>query len=146
MALPPMDVASRLERLRAGFDGAGCDALLVTNLTNVRYLTGFTGSAGSLFVRRHDAVLFTDGRYQTQSADQLGAADVDASIEIGGVAEQLQSLVRAASGVGRVGLEAGHATWAAQRTYAAALSSTHLVPTEGLVEGLRRVKDAGELA
>src|SRR4051794_17844291 len=141
MALPPMDVASRLDRLRAGIDGAGCDALLVTNLTNVRYLTGFAGSAGSLLVRRDDAVLFTDGRYQTQSAEQLSAAHVDASIEIGGVAEQLQALVRAASDLGRVGLEAGHATWAAQRTYAEALSSAQLVPTEGLVEGLRRLKD-----
>src|SRR3954452_24055408 len=140
MALPPMDVASRLDRLRAGIDGAGCDALLVTNLTNVRYLSGFTGSAGSLLVRRDDAVLFTDGRYQTQSSAQLGAVGVDASIEIGGLAEQLQALVRAASGIARVGLEAGHATWSAQRTYAGALTSTQLVPTEGLVETLRRVK------
>src|SRR3954451_15438386 len=113
--LPPMDVSSRLARLRPAFAEAGCDAVLVTNLTNVRYLTGFTGSAGSLLVRRDDAVLFTDGRYQTQSAEQLGAAHVDASIEIDVVAEQLQALVQAASGLGRVGLEAGHATWAAQR-------------------------------
>src|SRR4051812_36706750 len=118
MAFPPMDVAARLQRLREAFAGAGCDALLVTNLTNVRYLTGFTGSAGSLLVRRDDAVLVTDGRYQTQSAEQLGAVGVDASIEIGGLAEQLQALVRAASGIVRVGLEAGHATWSAQRTYA----------------------------
>jgi Xaa-Pro aminopeptidase len=141
-----MDVATRLERLRAAFADAGCDALLVTNLTNVRYLTGFTGSAGSLLVRRDDAVLFTDGRYQTQSAEQLGGARVDASIEIGAVAEQLQALVRAASGIGRVGLEAGHATWAARRNYEKALAGVHLVPTEGVVESLRRVKDDGELA
>ena len=44
-ALPPMDVAARAERLLAGFDAAGCDELLVTNLTNVRYLNGFSGSA-----------------------------------------------------------------------------------------------------
>src|SRR3954452_4713460 len=123
MAFPPMDVASRLQRLRAGFGDAGGDALLVTNLTNVSYLTGFTGSAGSLLVRRDDSVLFTDGRYQTQSAEQLGAAGVDASIEIGGLAEQLQALVQAASGIARIGLEAGHATWSAQRTYAGALTS-----------------------
>jgi Xaa-Pro aminopeptidase len=146
MPLPPMDVASRLDRLRATFADAGCDALLVTSLTNVRYLTGFTGSAGSLLVRRDDAVLFTDGRYQTQSAEQLGAVGVEASIEIGGVAEQLEALVRCASAIDRVGLEAGHASWATQRTYAGALSSTELVPTEGLVESLRRVKDDGELA
>ena len=48
--LPPMDVAARAARLRAALDDAGCDALLVTNLTNVRYLTGFTGSAALLLV------------------------------------------------------------------------------------------------
>src|SRR3954451_8532029 len=102
--LPPMDVSSRLARLRPAFAEAGCDAVLVTNLTNVRYLTGFTGSAGSLLVRRGGAVLFTDGRYQTQSREQLGGAGVDASIEIGGLAEQLEALVRSIGGIGRVGL------------------------------------------
>ena len=48
--LPPMEVALRLDRLRARLDGAGCDALLVTSTTNIGYLTGFTGSAGLLWV------------------------------------------------------------------------------------------------
>src|SRR5215471_3551106 len=48
--LPPMDVAGRADRLRAALADAGGDALLVTNLTNVRYLTGFTGSAALLLV------------------------------------------------------------------------------------------------
>ena len=39
MTLPPMDVAGRVERLRGSLEGAGCDALLVTHLTNIRYLT-----------------------------------------------------------------------------------------------------------
>ena len=141
-----MDVPARLDRLRAALDAAGCDALLVTNLTNVRYLCGFTGSAGSLLVRRDDALLFTDGRYATQSVEQLTAAGAAVDVEIGTVPEQREALTRAASGIGRLGLEAGHATWAAQRAHAEALSGVELVPTEGLVEDLRRVKDAGELA
>jgi Xaa-Pro aminopeptidase len=141
-----MDVASRLDRLRASLDDAGCDVLLVTNLTNVRYLTGFTGSAGSLLVRHADAVLFTDGRYATQSGEQMSAAGVVADVEIGGLAEQTAALVKAANGAGRVGLEAGHATWAAQRGYADALPGEQLVATEGVVEALRRMKDDGELA
>ena len=48
--LPPMDVAGRAARLRPLIAAAGCDALVVTNLTNVRYLTGFTGSAAILLV------------------------------------------------------------------------------------------------
>lgn len=142
-----MDVASRLGRLRASLDAAGCDALLVTNLTNVRYLSGFTGSAGTLLVRPDDAVLFTDGRYATQSAEQLGASGVSSvEVEIGAVPEQRAALVKAASGIGRLGLESGHATWAAQRSYAESLAGLELVPTDGLVEQLRRIKDVGELA
>lgn len=143
-----MDVPSRLGRLRTRLEGAGCDALLVTNLTNVRYLCGFTGSAGSLLVRSDDAVLFTDGRYATQSFEQLADAGVvGVDVEIGGVPEQRAALVKAVSGIVRLGIEALHATWSAQRSFAEAFGAgVELVPTEGVVEELRRVKDQGELA
>ena len=141
-----MDVSSRLGRLRASFADAGCDALLVTNLTNVRYLCGFTGSAGTLLVRGDDALLFTDGRYATQSVEQLAVAGVDAEVSIGNVPQQQEALAKAVGGLRRLGLEAGHATWAAQRSYAESFAGVELVATEGVVETLRRVKDAGELA
>ena len=80
--LPPMDVAGRVARLRPLIERAGCDALVVANLTNVRYLTGFTGSAALVLVTPDELLFVSDGRYQTQSADQLGAAGVDARIEI----------------------------------------------------------------
>ena len=64
-------------------DAAGCDALLVTHLANVRYLTGFTGSAALLLVTADDLVFVTDGRYGDQAGEQLGGAGVDAEIEIG---------------------------------------------------------------
>jgi len=146
MVLPPMNVATRIERLRAMLDGAGCEALVVTNLTNVRYLTGFTGSAGMLFVEGTRTLLVTDGRYATQSAQQLEAAGVVADIEIGPPAEQQAALAKAASGARRLGLEGGHATWAQQRAFVELFGHAELVPTDNLVEQLRRVKDAGELA
>ena len=49
-SLPIMDVAGRAARVRSRFDDAGIDALLVTHLPNVRYLTGFTGSSAMLLV------------------------------------------------------------------------------------------------
>ena len=58
MNLPSMDVAARLPRLRARLDDAGCEALLVTNLKNIRYLTGFTGSAGLLLVLPDEECFF----------------------------------------------------------------------------------------
>jgi Xaa-Pro aminopeptidase len=147
--LPAMDVAARADRLRGQLDAARCDALLVTRLPNVRYLTGFTGSAGLLLVgpeRQDDLVLVTDGRYQTQSREQLDAAGVGARIAVapaGGQTALLQELV---ARFGRLGLEAHGVTWAQQRAWADAFADTTLVPTEEVVEGLRRVKEPAEVA
>jgi Xaa-Pro aminopeptidase len=147
-SLPPMDVADRLPRLRARFDEAGCEALLVTNLTNVRYLTGFTGSAGMLLVGPDGLVFVTDGRYREQATSQLTEARVDADIAIGRTADAQRDLFAPrVAGVGRLGLEAEAVTWAQQRRFAADwFPGSELVPTDGLVEHLRRVKDAGEVA
>jgi Xaa-Pro aminopeptidase len=146
-ALPPMDVAGRVDRLRAGLDAAGCDALLVTNLTNIRYLTGFSGSAALLLVAPDALTLVTDGRYRVQSAAELAAADVRADILVGRSEEQRDLLVAAAGSPERIGLEADDVTWAQKRRYAEDwFSGAELVATDGLVEDLRLVKDAGEVA
>ncbi len=145
--LPPMDVAGRIPRLRERFAGAEVDALLVTRLPNVRYLTGFTGSAGMVLVTPTDALLVTDGRYQTQSAEQVVAAGADARVGIGTTqARQREILGEAAAGTARLGLEAQGVSWAQQRSFAEWFPGAELVPTEHLVEDFRMVKDAGEVA
>ncbi|MDA8035096.1 MAG: aminopeptidase P family N-terminal domain-containing protein [Actinomycetota bacterium] len=98
--LPPMDVAGRLGRLRAGLAASGVDGLLVTKLENVRYLTGFSGSAGMLHVpvAGGAAVLLTDGRYRDQSAAELAAAGVDARVEVAGGPAQLEALAGLVAG------------------------------------------------
>src|SRR4051812_30169506 len=102
-----MDVAGRAARLRPALATAAVDALLVTHLPNVRYLTGFTGSSAMLLVTG-DALLFTtDGRYRTQAGEQLTAAGVDAGIEIGATAAaQREAIAAALPPATRVGLEA----------------------------------------
>jgi hypothetical protein len=122
--LPAMDTAGRIGRLREELTGA--DALVVTSLTNIRYLTGFTGSAGLLLVLEDDIVLVTDGRYGTQSAEQLAASRAMARVEIGGAPEQ-SGLAQAAVGAAtprRLGLEASHISWARQRSFASDWSGT----------------------
>jgi Xaa-Pro aminopeptidase len=143
-----MDVADRPVRLQSRLDAAGCDALLVTNMTNIRYLTGFTGSAALLLVTPRGLVFVTDGRYRDQAAGQLAGAGVTAAVEIGRTSdEQRAILTGAAAGVPRLGLEADAVTWAQQRRYASEwFAGAELVATEGLVEDLRLVKDAGEVA
>jgi Xaa-Pro aminopeptidase len=146
-AVETMDVAARLPRLRLSLEGAGCDAVLVTNLVNIRYLTGFTGTAALLLVRADRTLLSTDGRYRLQAAEQLAASGVDAEVAVGNRTEQRESVSAAATGVPRLGLEAHSVTWAAQRAFATDwFEHAELVATTGLVEELRRVKDAGEIA
>jgi Xaa-Pro aminopeptidase len=144
--LPPMDVAVRVERLRDEIQAAGCDGLLVTKIENVRYLTGFSGSAAKVLVGPRDVLVVTDGRYRDQVAEDLEEAGVEAIVEVGTVPEQLQVLRRFANGVGRLGLEAKHATWDAELRYQEAFETSKLVATVDLVETLRLVKDDGEVA
>jgi Xaa-Pro aminopeptidase len=145
--MKPMDVGGRIPRLRTAFAEAGCDALLVTRLVNIRYLSGFTGSAALLLVRPDDLVFVTDGRYRDQSAVELGQAGVDAHIRIGLTAgSQKEYLREETAGVARLGLEAQAVTWAQQRKFDGEwFPDAELVATEGLVEELRKVKDAGEI-
>ena len=143
----PMDVAGRVPRLRQRFADAECDALLVTRLVNIRDLTGFTGSAALLLVLPDELVFVTDGRYRDQSAIELGQAGIDATIRIGLTAGSQKEMVQeAAGGLSRLGLEASAVTWAQQRRFDGEwFPEAELVATEGLVEELRKVKDAGEV-
>ena len=146
-----MDVEGRLTRARAalGHGDDPCEALLVTHLTNVRYLTGFTGSAGLLVLPAEgQAVLVTDGRYEEQAAGEIDAAGAPVEVRIGRTVARQREVVAALVGsTARLGLEADHVSWADQRRYAASwFPGVELVATTGLVERLRATKDDGEVA
>ena len=99
--------AERRDVLRATAAADGLDAVLVTNLLNVRYLTGFTGSNGALLVRTDGADLFgTDGRYTTQAATQV--PDVEVLVDRATVAGLAAAAVR--GGAGRLGFESHDVT------------------------------------
>jgi len=146
--LVAMATAGRAARVRDSLAGAGCDVLIVSNLPNVRWLTGYTGSAGTVVVRPDDVVLVTDGRYGDQARDEIAAAGVDADVRVGLTAPaQVAVLAELGAGFARVGLEAATVSWATQRSLAAeAFPTAELVPTNGVVERHRAVKDDGELA
>lgn len=147
-ALTPMDVTARMPRLRAALATLRGDALLVTRLVNLRYLTGFSGSAGMLVVLPDELVFVTDGRYRDQAAEQLATAGVEARIEIAGTNQrEVVAGAVAAAGVVALGLEADDITWSQQRAFAQTwFPDIELVATSGLIEQLRLVKDAGEIA
>jgi Xaa-Pro aminopeptidase len=149
--MPALEVATRLEALRSSLGAAEVDAIVVTALANVRYLTGFSGSAGVVVVTEKAALLTTDGRYRTQSAEQLATAGVDGAVRIEiGDAQRQREAVRTLivdGALTRIGLEADNVTWSSQRRWQELLEDAgSLVATTGVVEALRQVKDAGEIA
>lgn len=137
-----MNHALRRAHVAAAVADLGVDALLVSRPTNIRYLTGFRGTAGFLLAGERP-LLWVDFRYAEQARNQ--APDVEV-----GVASALPRLwpelvQRLASMPLRLGYEATHLT-AAQYLELASQPGVELVPTRGVVERLRSIKDADEMA
>jgi Xaa-Pro aminopeptidase len=140
--------AGRRDRLRATAAQQGLDAVLVTNLLNVRYLTGFTGSNGALLLRTDGPDLFgTDGRYTTQAGTQV--PDVELLVDRGTVLALAREAVRRKAG--RIGFESHDVTVdglaALERVLdeEAGGAAPELVSVRRAVEALRAVKDEGEI-
>src|ERR1700712_3793830 len=118
--------------------------MLVTDLVNVRYLSGFTGSNAALLVRvdSETPVLATDGRYRTQAAQQAP----DAEIVIERACAPHLAASAATCGVRRLGFESHVVTVDGHALIAKAAGDVELRRAAGAVEALREVKDAGEIA
>jgi Xaa-Pro aminopeptidase len=143
------DVLVREELARrhtAGSDSATPDTLVVYDLNNVRWLTGFTGSAGTLVVTPHEMVLVTDGRYGEQARHQLAESGAAARVVVGTTAAALREGLAQAIAVGRaVGVDPGEVTHA-QFEALCSQAKTSLVACGGVVQQLRRRKSPAEIA
>ncbi len=132
--------AARANRLVAALAERGLDALLVTDLVNVRWLTGFTGTNGACVLTPGERLFLTDFRYLEQAAEQVdGFETVRAGRDLlGDLAGRLPR--------GRAGFDDAHVTVKAyERLKHKAGTGVELIAAGGLVERLREVKDAGEL-
>jgi Xaa-Pro aminopeptidase len=132
----------RLERLRQRMAELQVEALLVTSDVNRAYLTGFVGSAGYVLVTPRRAVLLVDFRYVEQAGQQ--APDYEVIEHAVKPATTILELLRAEQ-VKKLGFEQQHVSYGAYLGYADALQGVTLVPTDGIVEKLRMIKDEGEL-
>ncbi len=145
--LTPIDASGRAPMVRGQLAERhhGVDALVVSDLTNIRWLTGFTGSNGWVVVLPDELVVVTDGRYGEQAARQLAAAGVSARVDVGRTAAALHDLLAAAVRTcARVAFESAHLSHL-QHVRLTQLLPQELVPTVGLVERGRRRKDPAEL-
>lgn len=137
-----MDHGLRRERLAERVRELDLDALYVTRLPNVRYLTGFTGSNAQALVSPAEGVFFTDGRYDEQSRHEV--PDLDRRIYLGGSPPLLEEVSRL--GVRRLGFESAGVTYRQWERLRETLEGVELVSLDGSVEALRRRKDTEEIA
>jgi Xaa-Pro aminopeptidase len=135
-----MDHSGRLNKVRESLDTLGVDALLITNLTNVLYLTGFSGSNGQVLVKSDRSIFFSDPRYEARAGDLVQGADIviydNKLTDV--LPEHLTGLVR-------VGIEAATMTVAEQSDLDEVLEGTDLVSTKSVVEDIRRIKEPAEI-
>jgi Xaa-Pro aminopeptidase len=132
----------RLAALAGALEQDGIDALLVTHLPNIRYLTGFSGSAGLLLVRPASAVLITDFRYAVQAP--LEAPGVEVQIDPVSIWDRVGRALGQRP-VERLGVES-HVLTTRDAERLSRLTRARVVPTTDLVERLRAAKDPQEVA
>jgi Xaa-Pro aminopeptidase len=132
----------RIDRIHARLEAEGLDALLVTSLPNIRYLSGFSGSTGMLLVTPRGNRFISDFRYHEQYKQE-----VDQAYELldNTGRELVKELLPVFIGEGfkRIAYESDHVSGTMGSKLAA---MEGLTPTTGWVEELRMVKDAQELA
>ena len=139
------DFSLRRQKLRGLLAAGGIEALLVTNETNVTYLTGFTGDDSYLLVHGDGQTFITDPRYTQQLEEECPGLDAEIRQPGTKMHESVVAAVRAAK-VSRLGIEAGAMTVAFYHKLREMLANVELLSTDGPVETLREIKDAEEIA
>jgi Xaa-Pro aminopeptidase len=141
-----MPITRRLQRLRSSVEEKGLDAILISQRENVHYLSGFTGSSGSLLISGQDAILATDFRYTEQAERE------STDFQITQTKQQLHDwLPGVVSGLGwhKLGFEADFVSYDSYYKLVEAIKTKQvnlkLIPTTSMVEQLRSTKEPEEL-
>lgn len=143
-SLPPLRVDGRLGRLWNRLASMGVDAAVIVEPANVRWLTGFTGSNGTVvLLGSGEILLVTDARYAEQAPDELAAAGCWDDVEVVVARRAAHAVAGRLDAAARLGLEDSIA-WREQTLWSEAVDA-ETVPLTEAVEGLRAVKDPAEL-
>jgi Xaa-Pro aminopeptidase len=135
----------RRDKLVRKIKQAEVDSLLVTNFTNVRYLTGFSGDDSYLLIGRDVCLIISDSRYTTQLREECPGLELS-------IRKPGKLMTDAVAGVlrrvkpAKLGFESTSTTVAQWQTLTEKVKSLELVPIAGLVEELRAIKDRHEIA
>jgi Xaa-Pro aminopeptidase len=136
----------RLRKLRTSIAKKGLDALLLSQAENLRYLSGFTGSSGWLLISGQNAILATDFRYMEQAKGELPGFEIIRTK--GELHEWLPALISDWGGH-KLGFEANFISYEGYHKLNEAMKTKQinleLIPTTGIVEQLRSIKEPEEL-
>ena len=136
--------SNRQEKLKSVLGEQGIDGILITNLTNIRYICGFTGSSATCLILPEKQYFISDGRYAEQSREQvsgfLRVIENLSHLEL--LSAKKKNLI--SDGL-KLGFEGEHLSVSQYNTMIDLFPKTDWVCTKGILEALQAVKDKSEL-
>jgi len=141
--MPVSDHKKRLSGLKKAMKDASLDSFLITNTTNVSYLSGFRGTDAVMLVTAGKGYFFTDSRY-IEEAEKDISGHLDVRLVEESIFESINGIVKAER-VKNLGFESMDMPYGVASRLKGLLSKTGFVPVKNLVEVLRQVKDGGEI-
>ncbi|WP_084821878.1 M24 family metallopeptidase [Paraclostridium benzoelyticum] len=131
---------NRVLKLRAEMERLNLDAILIEESKNKRYISGFTGTAGSIIITKEKNILFTDFRYTQQAKNQTEDFEIVEISRTNPITNFLKEM-----NMKRLGFEDDKMSFSTYSNYKEALVNTEMVPLKGLMLDLRAIKDEKEL-
>lgn len=132
---------ARREKLAKRLSGEPFDAFLITEMVNIRYLTGFSGTTATMLATHDDSWFLTDSRYITQASEQVSGVNIREYKEN---LESVAGLLKE-TGVKRLGFESQQVSFAAVEEMRAKFRGVELEPAKKIVESIRLIKDEPEI-
>ena len=132
----------RLSGIRERFAEKKIDAIFLTAIQNIRYLSGFSGSSAYMLITREKAYFITDFRYKTQAAREVDGCNI--RIYRDSIIDEIKRLIRK-NNISHLGIEKKNITLESYQKLTKGLKKVKIIPTLNLVEGFRAVKDSVEI-
>lgn len=133
----------RLNKLYTEVDNSGYDGFYITNMTNIRYLTGFTGSAGLLIIYKNESFFYTDGRYIQQSKEQVKNSKITI-INSGYFKSIEEDNIFKAQNL-KIAFESQHMSFSYYDGLSQKFSNVNWIATDSIIENIAAIKDTTEI-
>jgi len=132
----------RIEQIKALLEEKSVDAILITHLPNIRYLSGFSGSAASVLITKSKNFFITDFRYKDQSHKEVNGFQIYINYNQN---DELKNILES-EGIKAAGFEANHLSYGSYDNYSNTFPAVKFVPLTDAIEKLTMKKTDDELA